>query len=255
MVMSEPRVALIAGGSGAIGGTTAERLAREGYDVALVYRSNTDAAETYAEQVRAAGQTARLYRAALEEYDQVAAAVDAAVGDFGRLDATIYAAGPYIPQKWVTEFPPEMMHDVIRQDTFGAWNSFHASLLHLRETKGCIVSVSTPAVKRHARKDLLSSAPKAAIEAMIRAIASEEGRYGVRANAVQVGTVEDGLFNKLRDGNEFDPHWIEVSLKLISLGRFGRATDIAEAITFLASPERAGYITGQTLTVDGGYAL
>src|SRR6185295_5876603 len=70
VVMSDPRVALIAGGSGAIGGTTAERLAREGYDVALVYRSNTDAAEAYADEVRAAGQTARLYRAALEEYDQ-----------------------------------------------------------------------------------------------------------------------------------------------------------------------------------------
>ncbi len=249
------RVAFVAGASGAIGGATARRFARDGYAVGMSYRSNLEAIQRVAADIESAGGAATFFQATLENYDEVKAAVEGTVSNFGHLDAAIYAAGPYLPQRWVAEFDPRQVSDIIHQDTSGAWNVFHASLLHLRATEGCIVSVSTPAVRRHVRKDLLSSAPKAAIEAMIRAIASEEGRYGVRANAVGVGTVSDGLFTKLVNDRYFDDHWLETNLKYIALGRVGATTDIAEAILFLASKERAGYISGQTLVVDGGFAL
>ncbi|MBS1886051.1 MAG: SDR family oxidoreductase [Actinobacteria bacterium] len=254
--MSEQkRVALIAGASGGIGGETARTLAREGYDLALSYRSNDEAAAKIAAEVEELGATARTYKATLYKYAEVKAMVDHVVADFDRIDATIYAAGPYLPQRWVTEFDPAEMDDILRDDTVSCWNLLHASVPALRETEGAIVSVSTPAVRRHARKDLLSSVPKAAIEALIRAVASEEGRFGVRANAVAVGALEDGMYHRLLAEEDFDERWIEVTKSVVALGRLGKATDIAEAISFLVSPERAGYVSGQTLTVDGGYAL
>lgn len=249
------RVALIAGASGGIGGETARKLASEGYDLALSYRSNEEAAAKVADEVKALGADARLYKATLHTYGEVKAMADQVLADFGQIDATIYAAGPYLPQKWVTEFEPTEVDDILRDDTVSCWNLVHATIPALRETKGAVVAVSTPAVRRYARKDMLSSVPKAAIEAMIRAVAAEEGRYGIRANALAVGALEDGMYHRMVAEEDVDQHWIDVTKSVISLGRLGKASDIAEGIAFLASPDRAGYVSGQTLTVDGGFAL
>lgn len=249
------RTAIVTGASGGIGGTTARRLAADGYDLALTYRSNEEAAREVAADCESEGVTTRVYKATLDRYDEVAAAVNQAVDELGRLDAAVYAAGPYLPQRWVTEFEPHQMDDILREDTVSCWNLIHASLLPLRETKGCVVSVSTPAVRRYARKDLLSAVPKAAIESIIRGVASEEGRFGVRANAVAVGALEDGMFHQMLAEDDVDDTWIEKTLSVVALRRLGKASDIAEAIAFLADPDRAGYVSGQTLVVDGGFAL
>ena len=96
-------------------------------------------------------------------------------------------------------------------------------------------------------------APKAAIEAVLRGIAKEEGRYGVRANAVAVGVVDAGIFHRLQR-TELAPEWIEAARDNAALGRFGTGAEIAEATVFLAS-QKASYVTGQTLYVDGGYSV
>jgi 3-oxoacyl-[acyl-carrier protein] reductase len=255
MMSEKKKVALVAGASGGIGGETARKMASEGYDLALSYRSNEAAAAKVAKEVEDLGASAHLYKATLSTYGEVKRMVERVLSELGQIDATIYAAGPYLPQKWVTEFEPTEVDDILRDDTVACWNLIHATIPALRDTKGAIVSVSTPAVRRYARKDMLSSVPKAAIEAMIRAVAAEEGRYGIRANAVAVGALEDGMYHRMLAEEDVDEHWIEVTKSVISLGRLGNASDIAEAIAFLASPDRAGYVSGQTLTVDGGFAL
>jgi 3-oxoacyl-[acyl-carrier protein] reductase len=254
--MSDPkRVALVAGASGGIGATTAVRLAEDGYDLALAYRSNRDAVTEVANRIAALGRDATLHQVTIADYEDVSHTITRVKEMHGRIDALVYAAGPYLHQRWVSEFDPSMVPDVLRDDATACWNLVHAALPHLRESKGSFVSVSTPAVRRHAKKDLLSSMPKAAIEALVRAVASEEGRYGVRANAVAVGVLDDGMVPKLLARGDFDERFFEATLHAVALGRFGSSKDIAEAIAFLVSPERAGYISGQVLTVDGGYAL
>ena len=103
-------------------------------------------------------------------------------------------------------------------------------------------------------KDLLSAAPKAAVEAVVKGVAAEDGRFGVRANCVGVGLISDGMYHHLLATGDFDDRFIESTKANVALRKLGTAEDVAAAVAFLAS-DQASYITGQTLMVDGGYAL
>ena len=127
-----------------------------------------------------------------------------------------------------------------------------AALPALRESRGSVVAVTTAATTRFPKRDGLSSAPKAAVEAMVRALAVEEGRYGVRVNAVGPGMLTDGMAARLIGSGELSDEALEITRRNIPLGRFGSADDVAEAVCFLAS-DRAGFVSGQKLDVDGGY--
>jgi NAD(P)-dependent dehydrogenase (short-subunit alcohol dehydrogenase family) len=120
------------------------------------------------------------------------------------------------------------------------------------ETHGSIVAISTAGLGRFPPKDILSTAPKAAIEALISAIAREEGKHAIRANAVRVGVVDAGMFDRVKQ--QLAAEWLEAAKRNAALRRFGTAEEVANAVVFLASA-RASYITGQSLTVDGGYAV
>ena len=89
---------------------------------------------------------------------------------------------------------------------------------------------------------------------MIRALAAEEGRYGVRANSVAPGMLSDGMAARLIDTGELDSNALQVTMDNIPLRKFGTAADIAEAVAFLVS-EKANFISGQKLNVDGGYSV
>ena len=123
----------------------------------------------------------------------------------------------------------------------------------MRARQGSIVAVTTAATDRFPVRDGLSSTPKAAIEAMVRALAVEEGRFGVRANSVGPGMLTDGMAERLISSGELSQEALEITRGNIPLRRFGRAFDVAEAVCFLAS-DRAGFISGQKLCVDGGYS-
>ena len=99
----------------------------------------------------------------------------------------------------------------------------------------------------------MSVAPKAVIDALITGLAREEGRNGIRANSIQLGIIEAGLFLRLR-GNDYDERYIEAAKNNTALKRFGSAEDVSDAVIFLSS-NRGNYITGQTLFLDGGFRI
>lgn len=246
--------ALVAGGSGGIGQAICKVLAEAGANVAITYNRNREGAETAAAAVRAAGQRA--------EITQVDLTDDAAVTDwsvrtadlFGGVHTAVYAAGPYLDMRYISQLEPKLFRDKLGTDVFGCYHLVSAALPYLRQSRGVVVAINTPAIRRYALKDILSAAPKAAIEQVVRGVAAEEGRFGVRANCVGCGVITDGMYDALIENGDFTDRFLDNTKQLLALGRLGTAVDIANAVGFLAS-DRANYITGQTLMVDGGFAL
>ena len=247
-------VALVVGGSGGIGSAIARRFATAGVTVAITYRHNQEKADEVAGEIRSAGGACSVYRVALGELDSVKACLDQLGEEHERIHTIAHAAGTHIDQPYISRLTPEQWRNTMDWDVNGFFHVVHAALPHLRKSKGSIVFVSSAGLKRFPPGDVLSVAPKGAIEALMRGIAREEGRYGVRANNVAVGVVDAGMFPKLVERGELSQEWIEAATRNTPLRRFGTPEEIADAAVFLAS-SRAQYITGQTLFVDGGYTL
>lgn len=243
-------LALVAGGSGGIGSAICAALARDGFDVALTYHSDAEAASRTAKLVEEHGRRATVHQLDLTDVETS----EALVAGLSPLDVVVYAAGPYIPMKYTGTIPPAMFAEQLARDAAACFNLLRPAIEPLRATSGCIVCVTTTVVRRYASRDLLSAAPKAAVEQIVRAIASEEGRYGVRANCVGVGVIDTGIFQDLVSSGDYDERALDAARRAIPLHRFGTAEEAAEAVAFLAS-DRAAYITGQTLCVDGGYSV
>ncbi len=247
-------VAVVVGGSGGIGSTIARGLAAEGVPLAITYRRNEEAANEVAEGIRSGGGQCSVHQLDLADLDAVKSVLDTLASDHGQTHTIVHAAGTHIDQPYISQLSPEQWRNTMDWDVNGFFHMAHAALPHLRKSKGSIVFISSAGLKRHPPGDVLSVAPKGAIEALLRGIAREEGRNGVRANAVAVGVVDAGMFPKLVESGELSQAWIDAALRNTPLRRFGTPEEIADAVIFLASSQ-ARYITGQTLFVDGGYTL
>ncbi len=247
-------VALVVGGSGGIGSAIARGFAAADVTLAITYRHNQEAADQVASEIRNGGGTCSVHRVELGDLDSVKACLDQLVDEHGQIHTIAHAAGTHIDQPYVSQVTPEQWRNTMDWDVNGFFHVAHAALPHLRKSHGSIVFVSSAGLKRFPPGDVLSVAPKGAIEALIRGIAREEGRNGVRANNVAVGVVDAGMFPKLVERGELSQEWIDAATRNTPLRRFGTPEEIADAAVFLASSQ-ARYITGQTLFVDGGYTL
>lgn len=244
--------ALVVGGSGGLGSVIAAELASRGSDVALTCRSNAEAAADAAAEVEQLGRRSWAAAADLTDDEATATAVEQLAGAAGGLHTLVYAAGPHVPQMHLSRTQPAAMRAQLDADAAGFFAVVSAALAHLRESKGNIVAVTTAGTGRFPVRDGLSTVPKAAVEAAVRGLAAEEGRFGVRANSVGPGMLTDGMAQRLMASGDLDEKALDAARASIPMRTFGTAADIVEAVCFLAS-DRARYITGQHLAVDGGY--
>lgn len=246
-------VALVTGGTGGLGSAVCRMLAARGSDIAFTFRSNRDAADALIAELEAQDTMVATAQLDLTDADAVAGIVEG-LDELGGIHTLVHAAGPTVPQVHLSGVEPATFADHVQAEVGAFFNVVQPALPSLRGHRGCIVAVTSAATDRYAVRDGLSAGPKAAIESLVRGLAAEEGRYGVRANAVGPGMLTDGMARRLIADGQYSESDLDVATRNIALRRFGSALDVAEAVCFLAS-DRAGYISGQVLNVDGGYSV
>lgn len=241
---------LVGGGSGGVGQAVSRRLAEDGWNVAVTYHRNVEAANDLGRELCAMGVGVEVMQADLSEWEAAVRCVDR-VSQLGHLGAVAYTAGPAFEFKHIINTEASEFQWTVCHDLGACFNLLKASLPHLRESRGSIVALTTPAVRRYSGQYVLSAVPKAGIEMLVRAIAAEEGRFGVRANCISVGYLEDaGMWSRMVADGVYTEDQMQIVRGSIALRRFGSVRDVAESVRFLMSDD-ANWITGQVIGVEG----
>ena len=243
--------AIVIGGSGGIGSAICKTFASYGVPVVFSYHGNEAAAHDLEKAIQDHGGVASSKKLSINDKSQVEIFFQELENE--RIHSIVNATGSDIRMKWINELTYEEWDDVMRTDTDGFFNIIKNSLPILRKFGGSYTTLSSIGLSRWPAKDVLSVAPKAAIDALINGIAKEEGRNNIRANSIQLGIIEAGIFLRIK-GKDYDDRYIEAAKNNTALKKLGEAQDVADAVIFLSS-ERAKYITGQTLYLDGGYRI
>jgi 2-hydroxycyclohexanecarboxyl-CoA dehydrogenase len=242
------RTALVTGGASGIGAATCRRLAAEGARVAVT-DVNLDGAHAIADEVGGAA-----YELDVRSEESIATAVVGAESDLGPIDALVNNAG-YDEWGWFTKTDPALWDRVLAVNLRGVIAVTHAVLPGMQERRrGRIVNTASEAGRVGSSGSAIYSAAKAGVIGFTKAIAIENGRYGITANAVAPGPIETPLLMAAPEAyGDMGKRLVENMVGSTNLRRLGQPDEVAAAIAFLASDD-SSYITGQALGVSGGLA-
>lgn len=242
------KIALVTGSSRGIGRAIAKALAEDGYKVCINYRVRKDCADSLVAELTAAGHTAMAYGADVSDRSQVNAMVQKIKDTWGDVSLLVNNAG-VAGQCQIQDVTDEMWRHYFGVNIDASFYTVQAvlpAMLHAHE--GCIVNVSSMWGLRGASCEVTYSATKAALIGFTRSLASELAPTHIRVNCVAPGVINTDMLSALPDG--VLPQLAEET----PLRRIGEPEDIAAAVRYLSSPA-ASFVTGQVLTVDGGFIL
>ncbi len=250
----EGRVALVTGGSRGIGRAIALGLAEDGADVAVNYRRDDAAAKQVVAEIERLGRRALAVAASVDDADEDAAMIERIAATLGAVDLLVNNAGIASRGRSVAKTDPEELARVIGVHALGPHHLARLVIPGMREKgRGDIVMISSVATKHHAAGGAPYNMGKAAMEALAQTLWKELRPHGIRVNVVAPGLVETEMGRRLVRATQGVEDLRDLDAQM-PFGRVCQPEDVANAVRFLVS-QRASYLTGETLYVDGGGRL
>jgi 3-oxoacyl-[acyl-carrier protein] reductase len=244
----EDKVAIITGGSRGIGRAIVEKLAAEGAAIVFTYSSSSEAAETLLDKLNQVKSRVIAVQADVNNLQMAHEVVLKAVESFGRIDILVNNAGITRDKSFML-MRPEDWRNVLDVNLTGAFNYASAVIMKMfRQKSGNIINISSYSGVFGAAGQANYSASKAGLIGFTKALAKELASYNIRVNAVAPGFIETEMIETLTG------KFRQEMLKTVPLKRFGKAEEVAGAVSFLLS-EEAEYITGQVIRIDGGLGI
>lgn len=242
--MTDKKVALITGGSRGIGKACALELAKTGYDVAINYVGNEEAANATVSELKALGSDACAFKFDVTNKEAVEASVQEVIKKYGKIDVLVNNAG-ITRDGLFMRMSPENWEAVINTNLNSAYYvSSPVVKLMIKQRSGAIINMSSIVGVYGNAGQANYAAAKAGLIGFTKSLAKELASRNIRVNAVAPGFIQTDMTKNLN---------LEGLYEHIPLKRLGEAEDIAKAVKFLA--EDASYITGQVLQVDGGLVI
>ena len=237
------KVALVLGGSRGIGAAIVERLAADGAQVAFTYAKSPEKAEALRAAIEANGETAVAMRADSADAAQIKAAIDQTLARFGRLDILVVNAG-ILQRGTIDQVQLEDFDRMVAINIRGVFAALHYAAPHLSNGGRIVTIGSNAAVRIGFAGSSTYAMTKAAVATLVKGAAIDLAPRAITVNNVQPGpTMTDMTANH-----------VDLVMPLIPLARMGEAREVAGLVAYLVR-EEAGFITGASLTIDGGLSL
>ena len=237
------KVAIVFGGARGIGAAVARRLAKDGADVALTYVSAPQKAAETVTAIEAEGRQGLAIPADSADPEAIRTAVAAAVERFGRLDIVVVNAGIF-RRGSVEDFPLDDLDLMLNVNVRGVFLAIQAAAPHLGQGGRIVTIGSNTAVRTSFPGSSVYSMTKAAVAVMVKGVAIDLAPRGITVNNIQPGPTETDMTSAV----------VEMLKTMIPVGRVAQPREIAGLVAWLAN-EEAGYMTGASLTIDGGMSL
>jgi 3-oxoacyl-[acyl-carrier protein] reductase len=246
--MLDNKVAIVTGASRGIGKAIAITLAGYGAKVVVNYCGSKEKAEQVVEEIKGNGGSALAYQADVADMEAVKTMFSDIVKEYGCVDILVNNAG-ITRDNLILKMTEEEFDSVIDTNLKGVFNCLkHSSRLMLKQKSGRIINISSISGVIGNPGQVNYSAAKAGVIGMTKSLAKELGSRGITVNAIAPGYINTDMTAVLKDELK------EKVTELIPLKRLGEVNDIAETVAFIAS-DKAAYITGQTIQVDGGLGI